>query len=112
ATRFDGLGVYVAMPTVNAGDGNVQCLFGQGSFSGAVYKLQVALNECYHQNIATDQDFGPQTKEALRNAQRFEQIADDGFYGPETGAHLMWPIREAGGNRVIACDRFPEFFGR
>lgn len=62
----------------------------QGAVSDAVAQLQRTLVHCYGANIAIDKNFGPATKSALISAQRAENIAADGIYGPETLHGLEW----------------------
>jgi hypothetical protein len=79
--------------------GNLWCLLSQGDYNNwGVVALQNMLRECYGQNIALDGDFGPATRQALLNAQRWEvvvyheNIAIDGIYGPDTKNAVMWPF--------------------
>ncbi|GIG64040.1 peptidoglycan-binding domain-containing protein [Phytomonospora endophytica] len=69
-----------------------KCLMGDAynSYGTHVAVLQRTLRDCYGQNIAVDNDFGPATAGALANAQRFHHIDDDGVYGPETASVLAW----------------------
>lgn len=70
-----------------------------------VYFLQRTLRQCYGQNIALDLDFGPATREALRNAQRWEGIPDDGQYGPQTRRTIKW-VTDPHNGGAQKCVRF------
>lgn len=84
-------------------DGKVGCQMAQGAYGKHVKALQTALTKCYGQNIAVDSDFGPATKQALKNAQTTinkqlassgskTRISVDGVYGSETRTYLAWPF--------------------
>ncbi|HKO34190.1 MAG TPA: peptidoglycan-binding domain-containing protein [Candidatus Limnocylindria bacterium] len=92
---------YFLIPSVGHNDHNYNCVLGQGNVSGAVLKVQQALNKCYGAGIAEDQNFGPQTESALRGAQNKEQVAADGVYGPATAARLHWPAYSSTDNKFL-----------
>ncbi|MGE9349317.1 peptidoglycan-binding domain-containing protein [Isoptericola variabilis] len=84
-------------------DGSVACQMAQGANGKHVSALQTALKKCYGQNIAVDGDFGPATKQALKNAQSTinkrlaaagstTRIGVDGMYGSQTRTYLNWPF--------------------
>ena len=77
---------------------NFNCVLYEGIYnSPAVRILQAHLNDCYHQNIPEDGDFGPATKRAMSNAQTWEReargrdIRTDGIWGGESlfNLHLV-----------------------
>jgi hypothetical protein len=67
-----------------ANNGSSSCFMDTGDVSSGVLALQRALKFCWGQNIATDSDYGPQTKQAVRNVQNILGIGVDGVYGPQT----------------------------
>jgi peptidoglycan hydrolase-like protein with peptidoglycan-binding domain len=71
------------------GSGSVDCLMSQGAMSEGVRFLQYSLIYCYGANIASDGEFGPRTKAALRSAQQQAGAAQDGRYGPETRRKML-----------------------
>jgi hypothetical protein len=77
--------------------GNPSCSLIQGNTGWGVVVLQESLRACFGQNIAVDGDFGPNTKNALMNAQRrinswsagvgvSANLSVDGEYGPHTAS--------------------------
>jgi len=84
-------------------DGSVACQMAQGANGKHVSALQTALTKCYGQRITVDGDFGPATKQALKNAQSTinkrlaaagskTRISVDGMYGSQTRTYLNWPF--------------------
>jgi len=67
-----------------ANNGSSSCFMDSGDVSSGVLALQRALKFCWGQNIATDSDYGPQTKQAVHNVQNILDINADGVYGPQT----------------------------
>jgi len=67
-----------------ASDGSSSCFMDSGDVSSGVKAIQRALKFCWGQNIAIDSDYGPQTKQAVRNVQSILGISVDGVYGPKT----------------------------
>jgi hypothetical protein len=53
--------------------------------------IQHALNQRDHATLATDDVYGPLTRDAIINWQRHEQIEADGIVGPQTRSSLGWP---------------------
>jgi hypothetical protein len=98
-----------SLPSINHEARDVNCELARGNATDGVSKLQDALNRCYGANLARDGIFGPRTEEALRAAQDFENITVDGRYGPQTRAHLKWPIYAPDNNPndddFVQCDR-------
>jgi hypothetical protein len=84
----DGPGGINWMPA--AANNSTICFLAQGDVSGAVWALQRALKVCYGQNIATDSQFGPKTKQALINVQNQLHISADGGYGKETRTFMKF----------------------
>ena len=56
------------VPTTDAGDANCQLQNGDFNFSG-VKVLQDALNQCNGEHLATDSDYGPLTRDAVKRVQ-------------------------------------------
>jgi peptidoglycan hydrolase-like protein with peptidoglycan-binding domain len=74
------------------------CMMAQGAGpNGAVQNLQYSLRECHHMTIATDGEFGPQTKRVLTAVQSSLGIAADGVYGPQTARAMSHRIVGGGG---------------
>lgn len=80
----------VPVPSAGTTPASTSCVMGVGATSAAVRRLQMNLNECYGENLATDQIFGTRTRDALKRAQRAEGITADGIYGPNTRNALTW----------------------
>lgn len=75
--------------------GSVDCGMVRTAHSDAVGTLQRTLNQCYraplHQTLlVVDNDFGPLTEAALKDAQARSGADPDGKYGPQTRAALKW----------------------
>jgi len=91
---------FLHIPSYGANTANYNCVLGQGNRGIAVVVLQEALWSCYGQNIARDGDFGPITKEAVKNAQRrINQIypgranlSVDGVFGPHTSSWMDFAV--------------------
>ena len=66
------------------------CWMDVGNYSSGVWALQAALRYCYSQNIAIDNDYGTQTRDALRRVQGVIGAAQDGEYGPETAQKMKF----------------------
>ena len=88
-------GLYHHIPSVGAQTGNYNCVLGYGNNSLGVRVLQESLNACYSQGIGVDGDFGPATRQAVRNAQSTinrqtpeAHLVVDGVYGPKTSCLL------------------------
>lgn len=68
----------------------MDCVLYQGVNNGAVTTLQKTLNACYGESLATDGSYGPLTKAAVKRAQQYHRISDDGVAGPITLSKLKW----------------------
>ncbi|CCK29433.1 hypothetical protein BN159_5054 [Streptomyces davaonensis JCM 4913] len=85
------------VPTKN-GTGDARCVLGQGSQGWGVVALQNVLRKCYNQQIALDGVFGSATKQAVKNAQTWENAVSgaglvvDGVYGDNTRKAIKWPL--------------------
>jgi hypothetical protein len=89
---------YNEMPTTAPRSGQWKCTLGPGDgYVGdqyhAVWILQRSLNKCYGQGIAVDGKYEGETREAVRNVQRFHNhfgagLAEDGLYGPNTAFYM------------------------
>lgn len=89
---------YNEMPTTAPGNWVVNCKLGPGDgYAGdqehAVWILQRSLFKCYGQNIAIDGMYEGQTREAVRNVQKFHNhfgagLTEDGIYGPKTMTYM------------------------
>lgn len=62
--------------------------------------LQISLNRCYGENLATDGYFGRATELALMRAQADEGLDDDGIYGTQTQNYLKWAKTTSGCGRI------------
>lgn len=76
------------------------------SYNKGTIALQDTLKRCYGQGIAVDGKFGPNTRQALLNAQRSSGAVADGKYGPESRSKLRWPARAGShGGYLGKCER-------
>ncbi|WP_223065065.1 peptidoglycan-binding protein [Streptomyces sp. IB201691-2A2] len=81
-------------------DRTANCWMDYGSRGFGVEWLQRTLNSCYGFNLATDGDFGSNTRSALASAQQQEGITADGIYGTQSRQYLKFPrYREINGDR-------------
>jgi peptidoglycan hydrolase-like protein with peptidoglycan-binding domain len=100
---------YAHIPSYGANTGNWNCVLGQGNQGIAVLVLQEALWSCYGQGIARDGDFGPNTREAVKNAQRRinqvhpnARLVVDGVFGPRTSSYMDFAVFDhANGGQII-----------
>ncbi|HEX8345012.1 MAG TPA: peptidoglycan-binding domain-containing protein [Actinoplanes sp.] len=92
----------IAVPAAARSLNGTSCVMGVGARSDAVERLQWTLINCYFASVNPDGIFGPQTREALKSAQRAERITADGIYGPVTRDKLDW---NAGPTRDYPCVR-------
>jgi len=77
------------------------CVMAQGAGpSGAVQTLQYSLRDCHHMTIATDGEFGPQTRRVLTAVQSSLGIAADGVYGPQTARAMSHRVAGGGCKRI------------
>jgi peptidoglycan hydrolase-like protein with peptidoglycan-binding domain len=94
------------IPTTTNGSGNRNCTLGPGNASSVVRVLQNALNVCYGERLTLDGIYGPNTTEAVQDAQSAENVPADGIYGPQTSGVLDFPNR-SGRTRCIGIDGSP-----
>ncbi|WCN84184.1 peptidoglycan-binding domain-containing protein [Micromonospora sp. LH3U1] len=101
-------GADMHVPTVGWQDGNKTCYLEYGHSNSAVKVLQEALNNCYSQSLRLDGQYGTNTRNAVRAAQRrinqdyvYAHIAEDGEYGPQTRAYMGFAIFGVNGGPVI-----------
>lgn len=80
----------ISLP-VSRASGSTDCIMSEGASGPAVTALQTALLLCNNQNLRTDGEFGPITREALAAAQARSGATPDGVYGPETRRSILWP---------------------
>ena len=107
-------GLYHHVPSAGAQTGNYNCVLAYGNNSLAVLALQESLNACYGQGIAPDRDFGPATRQAVRNAQTAinqrhpeARLVVDGVYGPKTSLYFRYQAYDHnnGGAHTGLCSR-------
>lgn len=107
-------GNYHHVPSVGAQTHNFACILAMGNNSLAVRALQESLVACYGQPIAVDGDFGPATRQAVRNAQTTinrihpeARLAVDGEYGPRTSVYFRYQAydHDNGGAHTGLCSR-------
>jgi hypothetical protein len=100
------------------GRGHWTCSMEQGSMSEAVRALQHDINACYAPRgiagpVAADGEFGPRTRDALKQVQRFHRISDDGRYGRVTSRTILhrWysshPLSPPSGCETLAALGWP-----
>ncbi|MET8123208.1 peptidoglycan-binding domain-containing protein [Micromonospora sp. NPDC005189] len=101
-------GADMHVPTIGWQDGNKTCYLEYGHSNSAVKVLQEALNNCYSQSLRLDGQYGTNTRNAVRAAQRqinqtweWANIAEDGEYGPQTRAWMGFAIFGVNGGPVI-----------
>jgi murein L,D-transpeptidase YcbB/YkuD len=99
ATKLNHQGSYFYYrPSTAPASGNYNCILGLGSSGSGVVALQQAANLCYGQGLTVDGEYGPRTRDAVRNIQRFHGISADGVFGPVTNLHMAYPkYRESNG---------------
>ncbi|MEV0565598.1 peptidoglycan-binding domain-containing protein [Dactylosporangium sp. NPDC050588] len=94
-STYRNLSGYLA-PTSSAGSRS--CWLQRGHKGDGVVVLQTILDICYGDyldyigfpyKVENDGDFGPITREALRQVQKAEGIDADGVYGPVTAHTIM-----------------------
>jgi hypothetical protein len=86
-----------AVPSTTNGSGNFDCIDGIGNSGPAVAEIQRSLNHCYGQNLMVDSQYGQQTSNAMKVAQRrlgLPVSEQDGVYGPITrhAGFLFWGV--------------------
>ncbi|GGQ84795.1 peptidoglycan-binding domain-containing protein [Couchioplanes azureus] len=86
-----GTGYFVPIPSITRNGGESNCILGVGSSGTGVKVLQDALVRCYGQGIERDGQYGPATRDAVANVQRFYGLTVDGTYGPDTRGAMKWP---------------------
>ncbi|MFB7274685.1 peptidoglycan-binding protein [Streptomyces sp. NPDC056244] len=88
----------VHVPSAGYQTGTVNCLLQQGNYGDAVTTLQRGLRYCRGYDISVDRDFGPQTRAAVLDTQRWANdafgagISEDGGYGPQTKNWIQFPV--------------------
>ncbi len=73
------------------GSRTANCWMDYGSRGNGVEWLQFTLNSCYGFSLATDGEFGSNTRSALASAQQDENITADGIYGTQSREYLKFP---------------------
>jgi peptidoglycan hydrolase-like protein with peptidoglycan-binding domain len=107
APTCDSIAVYSGIMYVPGVGGNVNtsCVMGIGANSSGVAILQTAMRLCFGQSLTIDGDFGPQTRQAVRNVQGMIGARVDGVYGPETFNKMArtrgWPSAISSGCIVL-----------
>jgi hypothetical protein len=90
------------------GGGYWSCSLVQGSTGEGVRELQQNLNYCYGDVIGApleqDGQFGPLTKAALVEVQRFHRIEANGQYGPQTARTIEHPKFTGWGGCITLSD--------
>ena len=86
-----------AIPSTSNGSDNFDCIDGIGNSGPAVKEIQRSLNHCYGQNLTVDAQYGTQTSNAMKVAQRrlgLPASEQDGIYGPITrrAGFLFWGV--------------------
>jgi len=83
-----------------SGSRTANCWMDYGSSGKGVEWLQFTLNSCYGFSLATDGEFGSNTRSALASAQQQENITADGIYGTQSRQYLKFPrYRDITGDR-------------
>jgi hypothetical protein len=73
------------------------CTLSYGDEGEGVRTLQWVLNKCNGADLTIDRKFGSATKSALQKAQRDSGVEDDGIYGSDTRAAILWAKYRDGG---------------
>jgi|KBSMisStaDraftv2_1062788.scaffolds.fasta_scaffold517911_2 peptidoglycan hydrolase-like protein with peptidoglycan-binding domain len=103
-TRLDlGGGLAALIPTL--GGNTLFCTLRNGDNNLAVGKLQLALNDCYGQGLATDNDFGGNTQGAVVNVQRAKNLPNlSGVYDTTLiNAGFQYPIVNSNNSYIHEC---------
>jgi len=86
---------------------SADCTLAPGQAGDAVWLVQVALNLCNGQPVATDSVNGDQLQAALAAVQAEHGIGVDGGYGPATREVMAWPTDPEDG-RPAQCVPQPD----
>lgn len=104
----------VHVPSAGYNTGRVECAMYQGNINDGVKVLQRGLVYCSGYNLSTDGDYGPATRNAVRNLQHRMNAAygaglqEDGLYGPATNDWVQFPLWTWPGNaRTSWCEHGP-----
>lgn len=73
-------------------DNSINCQLAENNNSDAVKALQQQMDLCYGKRLDVDGDFGPRTKQAMKEVQRAAGAEDDGIYGPEARGKMKFGL--------------------
>jgi hypothetical protein len=93
---------------VRSSDGLLSCTLRNGDDNLAVGKLQSALNLCYGQTLAIDNDFGSHTQQSVTNVQTVKGISPaNGVYDARiVSGGFFYPIVNSNNSFIHECINF------
>jgi len=105
----------IHVPSAGYQTGTLRCVLKRGNRNDAVRVLQRGLNQCRgYDNVAEDGDYGPITRAAVLDTQQWANgsfgagIAEDGEYGPQTKDWIQFTVWTWPANqRTIWCEHSP-----
>ncbi|MER5556510.1 peptidoglycan-binding domain-containing protein [Streptomyces sp. NPDC002793] len=75
---------------INVASNTIYCYLQYGNTGAGVRALQKNMNSCYGKRLELDSNFGPATRDALRDVQGRIGARVDGEYGRETLSKMKW----------------------
>lgn len=79
----------ISYPSLSGSSGN-SCIMNVGAKGSGVKSVQEAINKCYGGDLDTDSKYGELTKKAVKKMQKQIGVAQDGIWGPKTGAKMKF----------------------
>ncbi|KAK4464973.1 zinc D-Ala-D-Ala carboxypeptidase [Cladorrhinum samala] len=79
----------ISYPSLSGSSGN-NCIMNVGARGSGVKSVQEAINRCYGGNLDADSKYGELTKKEVKKVQQKIGVAQDGIWGPKTGAKMKF----------------------